>query len=197
LKEKFVAPQLNLAAFHCPHCEVYAHQHWENPYVRCGSGLEQRKDVGISFCAHCGNYTLWVDEKMVFPSSSIAPLPAVNMPKDVEGDFMEARSIASSSPRAAAALLRLALQKLMFSLKENGNELNVAIGNLVKRGLPITIQEALDCVRVIGNNAVHPGELDLKDDKETALSLFNLVNMIVDFTITKPKEVKELYDKIP
>jgi hypothetical protein len=197
MREKFVAPGLNLAAYHCPHCEVYAHQRWDNPFVNQGAGFKQLGDLAISFCEHCGKYALWVDNQMVFPNSSIAPLPANNMPKEVERDYMEARSLVSLSPRAAAALLRLAIQKLTLILSENHVDLNSAIGDLVKEGLPVAIQEALDCVRVIGNNAVHPGELDLKDDKDTAVALFDLVNMIVEFMVTKPKEVKALYDKIP
>jgi len=52
-------------------------------------------------------------------------------------------------------------------------------------------------VRVIGNNAVHPGNIDLKDDKETAIALFSLVNMIVDMMITQPKTVDNLYNSLP
>jgi len=59
------------------------------------------------------------------------------------------------------------------------------------------IQQALDAVRVIGNNAVHPGEIDLRDDAETATRLFELLNLIVDVTITQPRKVAEMYDKLP
>jgi hypothetical protein len=68
---------------------------------------------------------------------------------------------------------------------------------LVKRGLPQKIQKALDSVRVIGNNAVHPGYLDLKDDTQTAIALFDLVNFIVDVMIVQEKKVDNLYDRIP
>jgi len=129
--------------------------------------------------------------------SSTAPLPSEDLPPDVKDDYIEARNIMNNSPRGASALLRLSLQKLMPHLGEKGKNLDTDIGNLVKKGLPVTIQQALDCVRVIGNNAVHPGELDLKDDTETATALFGLVNMITDAMIAEPKAIKALYDKIP
>jgi len=34
------------------------------------------------------------------------------------------------------------------------------------------ILQSLDIVRVIGNESVHPGVIDLKDDRHTALRLF-------------------------
>ncbi len=88
-------------------------------------------------------------------------------------------------------------QKLVISLGESGDNLNGGIGNLVKKGLRADIQKALDVVRVVGNNAVHPGVLDVKDNPEMALSLFKLTNLIVEDMITKPKEVAELYEALP
>ncbi|MEM2995308.1 MAG: DUF4145 domain-containing protein [Candidatus Bathyarchaeia archaeon] len=85
----------------------------------------------------------------------------------------------------------------MVALGETGKDLNEDIANLVKKGLPTKIQQALDSVRVIGNNAVHPGELNLRDDINTAVALFDLTNMIVEYMITKPKEISELYNRIP
>jgi hypothetical protein len=38
------------------------------------------------------------------------------------------------------------------------------------------VQQSLDIVRVIGNDAVHPGQIDLTDDIETATKLFVLIN---------------------
>jgi len=67
---------------------------------------------------------------------------------------------------------------------------------LVRRGLPQKIQQALDTVRVVGNGAVHPGELDLRDDLPTALRLLELINMIADVMITQPKQVEALYERV-
>ena len=201
MREKYIAPSFNEDAFHCPHCEVYAHQRWYTDHVvgysshtRTGFPADH---LSISVCERCGKYALWFDAKMLYPISSIAPLPVEDMPEDVKEDFLEARDVVNVSARSAAALLRLALQKLMPHLGEAGKDLNEDIANLVKKGLPEKIQKSLDTVRVIGNNAVHPGKVDLKDDKETAISLFELLNMIEHVMITQPKEVEDIYRKIP
>jgi Domain of unknown function (DUF4145) len=82
-------------------------------------------------------------------------------------------------------------------LKEKGDNINDDIASLVKKGLPVKIQQALDYVRVVGNNAVHPGQIDLKDNRETALNLFSLLNIIADVMITQPKHVDTLYNSLP
>ena len=52
-------------------------------------------------------------------------------------------------------------------------------------------------MRVIGNNAVHPGELDLKDDVATAMTLFGLINLIADNRISEPKRIAAMYNALP
>ncbi|MEN9421908.1 MAG: hypothetical protein RLZZ107_1387, partial [Bacteroidota bacterium] len=101
------------------------------------------------------------------------------------------------SPRGAAALLRLAVQKLCIQQAEKGKDINKDIANLVKKGLSTTIQQALDALRVIGNESVHPGQIDLRDDPDTAQALFRLLNKIAETMITEPKQIQEIYDKIP
>src|SRR5665647_176830 len=120
--------------------------------------------ASLSRCSHCKQYAFWIKDKMVYPVVSLAPLPSNDMPEDVKADYMEAASIVEMSPRASSALLRLALEKLMIHLGVNGDDINSKIGSLVKKGILTEIQQSLDFVRVIGNESVHPGELDLKDD---------------------------------
>lgn len=120
------------------------------------------------------------------------------MPAEIVSDYLEAGQILSRSPRGAAALLRLAIQKLCPLLGATKKDINAAIGELVSQGtITTSIQQALDSVRVIGNEAVHPGQMDLKDDADTAASLFRLLNFIVEKAITEPKQVASIFAGLP
>jgi hypothetical protein len=134
---------------------------------------------------------------MVYPRASVVLPASEDMPREVKKYYDEARAIFYDSPRGAAALLRLAIQKLTIELGEDGKNLNKAIGSLVQKGLPERVQKSLDVVRVIGNNAVHPGQIVIEDNPEVARSLFKITNLIVDNVITKSKEVEELYSNLP
>ncbi len=134
---------------------------------------------------------------MIIPSEAPVPPPHLDMPDSVIGEYQEARSIFSRSPRAAVALLRLAIQKLMPELGEKGENINADIKSLVAKGLPIQVQQAFDFCRVVGNNAVHPGEINLNDTPEMGQHLFSMLNFIVEDRITRPKQIAELYSKLP
>ena len=75
---------------------------------------------------------------------------------------------------------------------------NDDIKELVESGLPDRMQKALDSDRVIGNNDVQPGVIDINDDPEVAHKLFGFLNIIVDMMITQPMKIEEFYElKIP
>ncbi|WP_374019017.1 DUF4145 domain-containing protein [Paenibacillus thiaminolyticus] len=134
---------------------------------------------------------------MIYPLATNAPLPHSDMPESLTDDFNEARDIVNRSPRGAAALLRLCLQKLMVELGESGKDINKDIGSLVSKGLPKEVQQALDIVRVIGNESVHPGTLDLRDDQDTAVQLFELLNFIIEERISRKKRISDLFQMLP
>ena len=191
----YVAPKFKKTAFNCPYCNAYAKMFWTNIVNPTGRSFITTP-VHQANCAHCNEKSYWLETKymdsitghILIPPKTIAPLPHPDMPENVKTDYEEARSISSKSSRGAAALLRLAIQKLCVHLGEKGKNINDDIGALVKKGLPVQIQKSLDIVRVIGNNAVHPGELSSKDVAEVADTLFELANHIVEEMISRPKK---------
>jgi hypothetical protein len=194
----YTPPKFELKAFNCPFCGAYANQVWYKA-ARTPSGNSFAVIIYFHFaqCQHCSQYSIWVNSSnLIYPFSGTAPVPNPDMPADVKEDYEEARNIMSISPRGSAALLRLAIQKLCKHLGETGENINNDIASLVKKGLPAKLQQALDSVRVVGNNAVHPGQIDLKDDVETAHKLFVFVNVICDNQITQPKTIDEFYNNV-
>ena len=154
-------------------------------------------NVFVARCFNCKDISIWIHEKLVFPQRGEAPQANPDLSDDIRRDYAEASSILDRSPRGAAALLRLAIQKLCKELELTGRDLNQDIGTLVSRGLDPQVQMSLDAVRVIGNNAVHPGEMDIRDDRCTAESLFSLLNLIADRMISQPKRISEVYEQLP
>ncbi len=85
----------------------------------------------------------------------------------------------------------------MPALNQAGKNLNDDIAALVEEGLPRSIQQAADSLRVVGNNAVHPGSMDLDDDPSVFASLFDLINLIVENRIAEPARVQAIFDRLP
>jgi hypothetical protein len=201
VKQSFVAPEFKLEAFNCPVCNAYAHQLWRNLYYNCTNGAqrweEKNPKIRTSTCLKCKNEAIWISEIMMYPDHSGIEPPNEDLDDAIKDDYLEAASILQKSPRGAAALLRLAVQKLCKQLGESGKKISDDIASLVKKGLPEEVQQSLDVIRVIGNEAVHPGELDLKDDIETARQLFDLVNFIAEEMITRRTKRDELFNKLP
>lgn len=186
----YIAPSADLKAFNCPRCGVYAGQlpglMVFEVFRDDGARMMGRVVEGFSMCvcAHCKGFSLWHRQNMVVPSGGAAPLCHPDMPHEIIPDFEEARLIVAHSPRGAAALLILVIQKLCKHLGQSGENINADIAGLVELGLPKGVQRAFDSVRVIGNEAVHPGVIDLRDNPALAQTLFMLVNLIVEKTIS-------------
>jgi predicted RNA-binding Zn-ribbon protein involved in translation (DUF1610 family) len=154
-------------------------------------------NVWLSRCYNCDEITIWRGDQMIYPSKGDAPAASPDMPADIRRDYEEASTILNQSPRGAAALIRFAIDKLCRELADPKQTINANIKTLVASGLDARVQKALDAVRVIGNNAVHPGQIDLRDDRATAESLFRLLNIIVEKMISEGKHIDEVFAGLP
>ena len=194
---QYIEPTSEADSYTCPHCGVLAHvTRWtllaSNP--RYG---QVQIDWTRSRCEVCSEEILWHENERRWPLGQIGPNAHHDMPEHIASIYEEARTIGSQSPRASAALLRLALQHLVTELAGEHKSVDKAIGTLVKDGLPTRVQKAMDALRVVGNNAVHPGEIDLDEQPETLDALFSLLNFVVDDRITKPKQIDDVYSALP
>lgn len=198
---KYVSPALKSEAFTCPSCGVYAQQHWSDGIFHrlYGNSSFERVPLGRCFCGSCEHVSFWSMENSVqiLPRVVAAPMPHPDLPESCLPEYHEARNVVSESPRAAAALLRLCVQKLMIALGQKGKNIDDDIAALVKMGLPELVQKALDICRVTGNNAVHPGELSSEDTADLTDQIFGLINFIVAQTIERQNSIEAMYEKLP
>lgn len=202
-REKIVYPELYLTAFHCPHCHVFSRQDWFTLSYYCyGEPHTDLSHWALSKCSYCGEYAIWYRDDdgngfQIYPKSTLVEEPNEDLTDVIKKLYAEAAEVKDISPRSAAALLRLALQELCKQLGEDGKNINDNISNLVRKGLPSRVQKALDSVRIIGNNAVHPGEINVDDNIEIVNKLFGIINFIADQTITREKEINAFYANLP
>lgn len=202
MNKEYTPPCYLKENFHCPHadCGAFAHVNW----------VSMAHNVVVSLCDSCRKPAIWrtwtVDTgeayvsyqgEMVYPAIVAAPFHHPDLPEHIWQDYEEARVVCAASPRAAAALLRLCLQKLCHHLLGKEGDINSQIGELVALGLPRRAQQAFDAIRVMGNESVHPGTINLNDTPELVYSLFRLLNLIVQTCITGPREAEDMFNLLP
>ena len=192
----------NVLHIQCPYChvnsqmEVYRY-HFNAETVYQNNVQKPKTTQEIHRCTNCGGKFFYIDGKLMYPEPEVVA-PAADMPAEVKKLFEEAASICHRSPRAACALLRLAIEVLCNQLGATGDSVSDKIASLVRRGISEEIQQGLDFVRVVGNNAVHPGQIAFDvDDERTAEILFKLINIIVERLITHPSTIKNLFEGLP
>lgn len=206
---KYVAPTFHAKAFTCIFCTVLTSMTWVPLWTRRNPNFKLSA-FQLCYCDHCGRNSLWLnttepdfeDEapmtgRLVLPSTVTAPFAHVDLPPECKLDFEEAREISSRSPRGAAALLRLCLQKLCIALGGKGKKVDDDIGMLVRKGLDPKIQQAFDVVRITGNHAVHPGEISLEENPDHVTVMFEMINLIVEELISRPRQIEERFNSLP
>lgn len=196
--DNYHKPEHRKKSFNCLHCGAYAVQIWGYTVAMppSNSGLTV-PDYEFSQCTHCEKWVCWYEQEVVHPAYAPVPFPHPELPNECRADYMEARDIVERSPKAAAALIRLAVQKLMIPLGEKGDKIDEDIQSLVDKGLDPNIQGALDYCRLVGNKAVHPGTIDFEEQPEVARILFQMINTIVEDRIARPKRMGDAIAALP
>lgn len=201
---KYYQPEYESDNFHCAHCKVYASQYWAYLYTQKMTGVAHTSQgqplpdkFAVSICSHCRQCSIWVEESLVYPVQITVEDPNDDMPDEVKKLYRESAQILSISPRAAAALLRLGLQILLGAVGGNGKNINDDIGKIVKSGVELETQKALDTLRVLGNNGAHPGEIKLDEDPGLVIKMYELMNYITDRLITQKNQINELFEGLP
>ena len=206
---EYFPPTYGQGEFHCPHCKVYAKQFYShlmtnnnflwNSVVDSNAKFDEALSLKwvISKCQRCGEHIIWYQEEIIYPKKLTVLAPNSDLDEEIKADYLEAARILSESPRSSAALLRLALQKLCKQLGEKGENINDDIKGMVSKGLNPLVQKSLDALRITGNNAVHPGEINLQEEPERVRKLFELINFIANKMITEPKEIECFYSDLP
>jgi len=218
----YVSPQFGLNAFNCPFCGAYSHQRWYEIIYRIGRyefdmyELEDdripliidrdtvetmsRHIMAFSECYSCKGTSTWEHGLMVHPNNYVAEPPNADMPEDMQSLYHEARSIARLSPKSAAALLRLCLEKLLIHIGARKGTIDNMIQDLINKEVITpsgSVRKALDSIRLIGNAGVHPTEINLDEDPKSAFALFKVINFVVEKTITDEKAIEEIYAFVP
>lgn len=151
----------------------------------------------FSYCLNCEKQSIFVGGQLVYPKINQVEKPNDDLPEEVKTIYMEAANIADASPRASAALLRVALQQLLDHLGRKEKNLSDAIENFLQEKSDRSIQQAMKVVRITGNHATHPGKIDFSENPEMAHNLFWIINFIADRVLTDERKIKQMHESLP
>lgn len=152
-------------------------------------------------CLGCRKGSVWRDGKRVFPARVPSIQPHEDMPPKARGLFEEAVAVKGLSPRASAALARASLESF---LKEHFSEskaynLDERVAE-AGRHISAELWEALTVLRVVGNEALHDGKIEMQlDGSDDAYiePLLGAVNGLAEELISRPARTRALYEKLP
>jgi len=195
-------PKFRGEGFTCLHCGVVSQMHWADLVVWI-FGTAKATQWVVCACQHCKGESVWTSSQsgngpaLVYPKTVAAPPLHEDLPESCRADFEEARQICGLSHRGAAALLRLCLQKLLGEIGGKGEHIDTDIKTLVQGGLDPHIQQALDVIRVTGNNAVHPLDMSPEDLRDYVPVMFDMISLIVEERIARPRKIAERFAGLP
>ena len=214
MKDKAIAPSLHANYFDCPLCRVRATQAWAKATTSAvwisddryflpsfsDNGFDKYDRLKMSRCFNCEESLIWLDDKVIYPDVSLVAPPHEDMPESAKDLYMEAASIVGKSPRASMAILRLAVEDLVnnnFGGQPN-KSLYSNIQTIISSGkYPSQINKSLEAIRLYGNIAAHNAEFLFDKPKDHYEVIFELLNVMIDSTITQDKKLNSIIGTLP
>jgi hypothetical protein len=111
MRNQYFPPEAKVPRFHCLHCGVYAQQIWYDLFFSA-NGLKQT-NADVCICTHCDKRSCWVGDQLAYPPAPPVEPAHQDLPEVCAADYAEASAVFAHSPRSSAALIRLAMQRLM------------------------------------------------------------------------------------
>jgi hypothetical protein len=203
-------PKFQGRAYVCPSCSAHAQMDWGELWVDGDDGGFRQTKYWRATCAACRDEQVWLNDSvpgvrtrhvMITPRKLGGTEPHAAMPAAAKALYDEARAVSQDSPRAAAGLLRVAVDTLLRDVVPDAGtkSLNELIPIAKRQGLPIAVEHGLDVLRVTGNGALHPGQIDLdeEDPAGTVSSLCLLINLTVEHLVAAPQMAAEMFAALP
>lgn len=166
-----------------------------NEYDEDGTERDTLGDVFLlQICEACKKLNIRDIEsnKLLYPVKSDVAPPNKDMPENIKEIYNEATMIYNNSLRAALALLRLGLELLCDEVGYSSGKLYSRIEKLAEDGvIDDDIKYIAHGVRGLGNDAIHPKQIGDTATKEEVEIVFDLLNMITEELITKPRRKRE------
>jgi hypothetical protein len=154
------------------------------------------QNVSISYCFNCNEMCLWVCDQLVWPKRAGDPEPKLHASPEIRCDDEVASKPLEASPRGAAALLRLATDKVCKELGEWEQGPKPEIAPPLQEEIDARVQKVLDAMRIIESDATPPDQTSVGHDRATAETLSGLVNLMCEKMIMEPRHLQAVYTKL-
>lgn len=76
-------PTFKESSFNCPFCNAFANQIWRNVNYYASGGIKSLTETYICICTHCDHYSIWYEEKMVYPDFQGVESPNEDLEKEI------------------------------------------------------------------------------------------------------------------
>ncbi|KOS71698.1 hypothetical protein AEA09_01550 [Lysinibacillus contaminans] len=160
--------------------------------------------LSICVCKECGGYWIWENNNIISTQYVKVNNPHLELPSISKELYNDARKIYKLTPRAAAPLLRLAIQELLVHLnldihKGTLASMIVELSEKQRAGLidcPQYIIDGLLKTCVLENDGFASGEVNIYENEENIIILFELINEIAAELIERKRRVEEFTKRL-